>query len=376
MPIGMTLDDLHDDDDFNLDPVDPTDENLDGDGNPIDPTNDSNEDPNDDPADSKAVDEPTDDAPGIEQFLAQYGISGGIISFAGEEGGEPVNKHFNELTSEEQFTVLTELANSGLPSMEAKYGLDREEIGLLNFVRESGKSVEEALNDLAQERVQQILTLRDSFDTDYKNMSADAITSKWLKDNNPEATEEELAEELARSKESRFFERNAETIRNNYIAHQADEIRKEENAHQAEQEELIENDRAVIAQAAAEIEHVAGFVIDDNSKNEILSKILEVNQHGDSLFMEEVFSDPEKLFRAAWLFYNTDTYLDQLDQKHKKDLANEYKKGRDHAINGFSSDPVSGVDANNTRTTTNGKPDPVRREPGGMTLDDLHNDDD
>ena len=327
MPIGMTMDDLHDDDDFTLDNnTDDNQDNTDNNQNDdnVDAGNNDNSDDSssDNSKDSSDTDDNTE-APAIEQFLAQYGISGGIISFEGDEGGEPVNKHFNELTSEEQFTVLNELASSGVPSIESKYNLDKDEIGLLNFVRESGKPVEETLNDMAQERVQQILALRESFETDYKNMSAEAITSKWLKDNNPDATEEELAEELARSKDSKFFERNAENLRTNYIGQQVEETRREAATVVAEQEALIEGDRAVIAQAAADIEHVAGFVVDDSGKNEILGKILEVNKHGDSLFMEEVFSDPEKLFKAAWLFYNTESYLDQLDKKHKKDLSLE-----------------------------------------------------
>jgi hypothetical protein len=367
MAIEMTLDELHnDDDDQNTGAAaaaEPTD--------PVKPAN--NNDIDVDPAPVDPVD-PEDDAPAIEQFLSQYGISGGIITFEGENGEESTNKHFNDLTNEEQFTVLNELASTGAPTMESKYGLDEDEVGLLNFVRKTGKPVDEALNDLAQERVQQILALRESFDTDYNNMSSEAVTSKWLAENNPDATEEELAEELTRSKESNFFEKNAENIRKGFLGRQENEAAQEEAASEAEREALIEDDRAVIAQTVADMEHVAGFVVDDSGKNEVLGKILEVNKHGDSLFMEEVFSDPEKLFKAAWLFYNTESYLDQLDKKHKKDLANEYQKGRSYATNGLSSAPISGIA--DKPATTGGVPDPVRVDTNRMTLEDLHREED
>jgi hypothetical protein len=364
-----TLDDLHDEDDDlnigdNLPNGDKTDDNPNPDLKPEDKdkTDDKGNGDDDEPA-----------APGIEQFLSQYGISGGIITFEGENGTEPESKHYNDLTPEEQFNVLSDLVKSGIPSIEAKYGLNEEEIGLVNFVRGSGKSVNDAINELAQERLQQMLALKESFNTDYKNMSDEAIVSRWLKDNNPDATEDELAEELARSKDSRFFEKNAASVRETYIKKQEQDARNEQANLNAEQEALIENDRAIIANAAVEISHIAGFAINDEDKNEILGKILEVNQHGDSLFMEEVFSDPAKLIKAAWLFYNADNYLDQLDQKHKRDLANEYQKGRKHATNGFSPEPISGVD-DKRQTSPNGQPEPIRTEKH-MTLDDLHNDD-
>lgn len=310
--------------------------------------------------DEKTAAEEAEAAPGIEQFLAQYGISGGIITFeADEEGSEAISKHFDELSPNEQFTVLSELATAGAPSMESKYGLDENEIGLLNYVRQYDGSVEEALNDMAQKRVDQIMTVQDASNVDFNSMSDDAVVTKWLKENNPEASEEDIVAELERSKESKFYESQAKTMRENFIREQVFKAEEDRAAYESEIEAEREEDRAAIATAAVEIQDVAGFVIDDAGKNEVLGKILEVNDYGDSLFMQEVFSDPEKLFKAAWLYYNADSHLDELTKKHDRDLANEYKKGRDYATNGMPSTPVSGIGSK--RTTENSKGERIEK---------------
>jgi hypothetical protein len=160
------------------------------------------------------------------------------------------------------------------------------------------------------ERAEQIITLEESNSVDFKEMSDDAIVARWLKDNNPEANETELAEELERNKESSFFEKNAKSIRENYIQDQIKEFElKDQESRQAEIQEL-ESDRAKIVEAVTNVENIMGFPVDDNVKNEVLEDLLEVNEFGDSMFMQNIFSDPEKLFKAAWLVKNAENHFE------------------------------------------------------------------
>lgn len=369
----MTLEDLHDEDENLLDGTNgsagTTNTEPGGDDGSSDGNDNNGNDGNDGSAGAGTSDDP---ASGIEQFLAQYGISGAIITLE-DEDGVAVNKHFNELTNEEQFNVLSDLAKSGAPSVESKYGLDPEEIGLLNFVRKSGKPVNEVIGELAEQRALEILSSQNSGVIDFQNMPDDTVTLRWLWETNPQATEEELQEELNRLKEGKFYTNNAEKLRQGYVQEaEANQARLESQEEEDRLQEL-ENDRALIATAVSNINEVVGFSVNNDSKNEILEKLLEVNAHGDSLFMEEVFSDPEKLFKAAWLFYNSENYLDQLDQKHKRDLANEYKKGRNHAVNGLPSNPISGTGGFDDEPSGSSNT-PVRQEKR-MTLDDLHSED-
>jgi len=312
-------------------------------------------------------------APGIEQFLSQYNIVGGMITFeADEEGGEPVQKHFNDLSAEEQFNVLSNLASQGAPNIEEKYGLDQEEIKMLNDIRNSGKSPYEFLNEQAAARVEQLRAMEESTGVDYTSMSDDAITTKWLKDNNPEASEEDIAAELERSKESKFYESQVKTIRDNYVKAQEAETSAVQEQQRRELEEQIEADRAVIATAAANTSHIAGWKLNDNEKNEVLGEILEVNNDGDSKFMVEIFGDPNNLLKAAWLYKNAEERFDELEKYWKKEVANAYQKGKNAGVNGLSSDPINAGEGSGS--AGGGKEQPLRQE-NVKTLDDLHADD-
>jgi hypothetical protein len=318
---------------------------------------------------AKAEEEAAKNVPGIEQFLSQYNITGGMIELEKEDGTKET-KHFNELSPEEQFNVLHDLANSGAPSIESKYGLDEDEIGLINMVRKSGKPIEEVLEDLAQERVSQILALKESTGVDYTKMSDDALISKWIKDNNPEANDAEIAEELARQKASKFYEKNVKSIREQFLTAQKLEADKASADRKKALDDELEEDRRTIATAVAGIDNVAGFKIDNNEKNLVLADLLEVNEEGDSKFMERVFSDPKELFRVAWLAKNAELYFDNMEKHYKKLNAEQYQKGKKDAIDGFSADPVNGTGG--TGSGTNPK---VVRVENAKSLDELHSED-
>lgn len=287
-------------------------------------------------------------APGIEQFLSQYGITGGLISFESEEAnGEPVLKHYNDLSSEEQFNVLSSLAAKGSPDIAAKYDLDPNEIGLLNYVRtyakeNTGATANDAIESLAQQRVQQLLAIQESSNVDYSKMSDDAVMMKWLTENST-LSEADRADELTRMKESRLYESQVKSARAGFINEQVASASAENEAYNLELEAEREEDRKVIAAAVAGTNEVVGFPVDNAVKNEVLGKLLEVNQHGDSVFMGEVFSNPSALFKAAWLYYNAESVIGEMVKNHKRDLANEFHRGKTFATTGFPTSPQSGT---------------------------------
>jgi hypothetical protein len=182
-----SLDDLHEDlDPILVDPIpsDPNDPNPPADPAPADPAL------IDPPADGELDFRPnlndyvpTEDTPAIEQFLSQYGVLGGMIQF---EDGEA--KHFDELSEVEKFNVLKDLSITTAPDIAEQYGLDDAEIDLINWAREQNKPIQESIEELAQARAAQLLALNNANSTDFTSMDDDAITMRWLKGNDPEAT--------------------------------------------------------------------------------------------------------------------------------------------------------------------------------------------
>lgn len=304
---------------------------------------------------------------GIDQFLAQHGIVGGMITFEGEDGEDPETKHFNELTAEEQFNILHDLTdNSGNEEQDISKILDEDEIGLLSWVREQGTSVEDAIDKLATERFEQLKNFEGG--QRYEDMPSEAIVGKWLKDTNPEASDEDLIEELENLKNGKFFEKQADVLRNQFINEQKQE---EERVHQARQEEAqreIDEDRVTIANAAKNIERVAGWDINEDMKNDVLETLLEVNEEGDSQFMAEVFGNPEKLFKAAWLYKFGESHFDQLETYFKKEITNQFQEGKRVGESGLSKEPLDGGYVPKVKK---GKKDSIRQEKI-VSLDDLH----
>jgi len=373
MSTELNVNDLHNDDDEPIITPIIEDENSDDDTPPNNDvtdkdTADSTDSTDDDNLvpENRVVEDEDNDTPGIEQFLAGHGIIGGMITF---DEGE--TKHFNDLTESEKFNVLNDLAKSTAPRLEEEYGLDENEIGLINFVREQNKPIEEVLEGLARTRAEQLIALSQSGSEDYSSMSDDAVTLKRLQANDPEATQEDLAEELERLKGGKFFEKNAAQYRSQFVQEQA-ALDAQYNAQRAaEFEQELEQDRSIIANAAQSIDNIAGWNISNDEKNEILHDLLEVNDHGDSLFMEEVFSDPNKLVKAAWLYKNAEARMDQIEAHYKKELTKEYTRGRQEALNGLSKDPIRGV-----RSSDDAEPTPSTQS--GKTIksvNDLHSDD-
>lgn len=266
---------------------------------------------------------------GIERYLAQFDIEGGMIQF--EDG---TSQHFNDLDAERQEEILSQLHASQAATVEAKYGLDETEIGLLNYLRSNNLTVEQMVDAMVQERVAKLGTLQEMESQDFTKMDKDALYVKFLKETSPEATAEQLASDLAKAKELSNFEKLTETLRTQFIQKQEQAVIERETAAKAEHTALIESQRQEIVNAVIPMTDIAGIPLDQNIKNSVLDSILETNEDGDSAFMDEVFSDPKALFNAAfWVKYGP-AIVTQRDEQWKKEKSAAYKRGREDALNG------------------------------------------
>jgi len=351
----MTTDDLFDDS---------NEVSQDVGGNDIgdDPINDPiQEDPYNE--DEPSGEEPSGEEPseeelsGVERYLSDYGIIGGRIQY---EDGEFTD--FNSLPPDEQYNVLQSLASEARPSIEEDYDLDETEINLLNDIRNSEMSVEDYIGSLINNQVRQSLTVRDSIGIDYTDMPDDAIYMKWLREVSPEMSEDQALEALENQQRNpELFRHQAEQLRGQYMHAQQEEYNNNLRARAQEQNELIEADRYQIVEAVENIDNIGGAEINDQMKNEVLHSLLEINEQGDPLIMEEMFSDPEQLFKAAWFMKYGESYLDNVDKYWKRRESESYKRGRADVLDGAPS-TTRGMARNN-----------VIPRPGRSTVDSSGN---
>ena len=294
--------------------------------------------PTPDPDKPANVDEPpvAENMSGIELYLSQFDIEGGIINL--EDG---TSKHFNDLDAGTQAEVLQQLHSSQASTVETKYGLDETEIGLLNYLRSNNLTVDEMLDQAVNERVAAMMSVQELALQDYAKMDSDTLYMKFLQESNPEATPDQLAADLAKAKELSNFSKLTDTLRGQYVSQQnatlAETNAKATQDHQA----LIESQRQEIVQAVLPMNEIAGIQLDQNIKNTVLDHILETNDEGDSAFMDEIFSEPEKLFKAAFWYVYGDALVAQRDEYWKKEKSAAYKRGKEDAL-GVSPTPAQG----------------------------------
>ncbi len=289
---------------------------------------DDEKDPDkDDKVDKPDVDTSNVNLTGIEKYLANFDIEGGVIAF--DDG---TTAQFSELDPDKQAEILTELHDKNAKSIEDKFGLDEGEIGLINYLRTNNMTVDDYIENLAKDRVNTLLAATQSQAENFKDMDSDAIYVKFLKQNNPDITAEQLDEDLGKAKELNTYNNIVENLRTKYIDDQEKAAKNAIDLEEQNFNKTLEDQRQEVVQVVSEIDNVAGITLNDDAKNSLLDQILQVNESGDPLFMEEVFSNPKDLFNAAFWYYYGPGVLEQREQFWKEEKSKAYKRGKEDAL--------------------------------------------
>ncbi len=266
---------------------------------------------------------------GIERYLSQFDIEGGIIHF--EDGTE---QHFTELEPDKQAEILQQLHDTAAKTVEEKYGLDETEIGLINYLRQSGKGIEEIVEEEVNNRLNTILASQQVLNTNIDELDNDLIYKAFLLKSNPEATAEQVDEDLEKAKAMSNYEKIVENLRNDLKREQEFEMQKTQETQRQELIKEIEEQRAEVVDAVKGLETVDGFKINDDLKNMVLDTILTVDDDGDSKFMVEVFGNPERLFKAAFWYLNGPDIVRSREEYWKKQKSEAFKRGQEAAKSG------------------------------------------
>lgn len=332
---------LPDDDDDEGEPVKPVkegDDEFDDDPEGESSKKGDNDDTDDDESD-------TADQSGIELYLAQFDIEGGMINF--EDG---TSKHFDEVEPAKQAEILQQLHGNQSSSVEEKYGLVDDEIGLINYLRENKLSVQDMVESMAQERVTTLLALQQSETTNFDEMTDEAVYTRFLKESNPEDSAEDIETKLDQAKKLSSFANLSTALRTQYKGAQTQKLSEANTLQTQEREAALDAQRTEVVEAVVTMKDVAGIALNDNIKNSVLDRVLEVNESGDSVFMDEVFGDPKKLFTAAFWYYYGDNISKQRDDYWKKEKSAAYKRGKSDALG--TSKPGISFNGQNKRTKT------------------------
>ncbi len=276
-------------------------------------------------------------------------------------------KHFDDLEADKQLDVLSKLHESATQDVESKYGLDEAEINLLNYVRQEEGTIDEIIDRMAQQRAQTYITSQEVKNANIENMDSDAVYTSFLIKSNPEATTEQLEKDLAKAKEMSTYENTVGSLKEGMVKEQEAQVAQRNQASVDEMTQEIESQRTEVVAAVSKMEEVDGLAINDGIKNDVLDLILDVDDDGDSRFMTEVFSSPDKLFKAAFWYKNGTDIISAREEYWKKEKSAAYKRGQSDAKTGKVSFSSSDVKDQNKTT-------PHYDDPGEtISFDDIHN---
>ena len=277
--------------------------------------------PTEDDSDLKLFeDEPSEDL--VSNLLQARGIDPSKITIV-DENGEETEVDFNSLSKEEQLDLL----NSGVEQND--YDLDDSEVDLLNTIRESGKSVEEFLEDYKQQILSE-LPQQEHYDIDAYD--DDELYVMDLKDKFPNWEDDKILAKLESAKQNEeIFKEEVDHIRQGYK--QLEDEYKQAQTMQVEQqrEENYNNLVNTMVGVAEATNEMFEFELDTDDKNEVLSYLLDLDESGTSEFYKAL-NDPETLFKLAWFAKKGEEAFDVIQSAYKSEIAQRSRNTKVNAV--------------------------------------------
>lgn len=287
--------------------------------------------------------EPEDDL--IASMLKAKGINPEAIKFQ-KEDGEIEEIPFSELSREEQLDLLN------YNDSEENYGLEPEEISLINELRTNNLSVEDYLEAHRRQAIQDYLDgLEDTPEYQVDSMSDDELFLADLKANVPELTDEEALEQLNLEKQNEaLFNKKMSGMRATYQQREQAMAEQQQAEYEAQQQEAAEAFEATILEAIQDNETIdlgeSSLTMSEDDMNEIASFILDSDAAGVR-HIAKALNDPQMLVQMSWFALKGQEAMRQITEYYKHQISEvskeNYKKGFADAKAGKASNPAKTV---------------------------------
>ena len=292
-------------------------------GNPIGTEYDEEGNPVNLDEDGKLI-QPEEESPSVitRYFEKQFGVKGGKIPF--QDGTE---MSLDEMTPEQQLEALEFYSRYSLN--QASSNVTETERDMLKKMRETGKSYNELVAEGVKERfLKEATEQKFGKEVDYNSMDEVEVYRRFLKENDPEMTDEEIEAAIGASKTHPAFKATVKHYREHLSAKQEGERKQWENEQREASTKELQEDRETIIEAARRLGDVAGWPLSNEIKNDILKDLVEVDAEGNSPFIKEIFGDASKMFQAAWYIKYGEAYYNELNRYWENKLKEEVEKVR------------------------------------------------
>lgn len=299
--------------------------------------------------------EPSNDEDIIVAFLRDKGINPESIKFQ-NESGEIEERPFDELTRDEQLQILN------YNDLQDNYGLDEDEVSLINELRENNLSAEEYKQFIARQAVQEFLENNNSEIQTYEvdSIPDDELYIIDLKAKIPELTDEDAVSELELAKQNEtLYQKKVQSIRNEYKQKEDLVLQQQEEEQKLEAEKNAKEFEDSIIAAIEENDTIdlgeSSLTLSEDDMNEIASFILDSDAAGIR-HIAKALNDPKTLVGMAWYALKGQEAFSQISDYYKQKITEaakyNYNKGYEDAKNGNKPNAAKTV-VKKQKTTSN-----------------------
>lgn len=273
----------------------------------------------------------------ITALLKDKGINPESIKFQ-TESGEIEEKNFNDLTRDEQLQILR------YNQSDDDYGLDDDEVNLINELRSNNLSADEFKQLIANQAIQEYLKNNDPENSSYEidSIPDDELYIIDLKAKIPELTDEDASQELELAKQNEsLYQKKIQSIRKEYKEREELIAQQEEEEYKREQEKNAKEFEDTIISAIQDNDTIdlgeSSITFSEDDMNEIASFILDSDAAGVR-YIAKALNDPKTLVGMAWYALKGQEAFRQISEYYKQQITEKskynYNKGYEDAMSG------------------------------------------
>lgn len=282
------------------------------------------------PDDNILDDEPSDNSDDediLTTLLKSKGVDPSSVKFQNDDGTVE-SKPFDKLSKEEQLQIL------GFDDSEDNYGLDDEEVNLINHLRSNHLTVKDYTDFIARQAVQQYVDSQQGESYSVDTISDDEL---YLMDLSTRLnlTEEEAVAELESAKSNpSLYQKKVQGIREEYKQREDALLKQKEQEQEAAfSKQAHEFEQTIInaIQANGDIDlGDSKLSLSNEDKDDIASFILDTDSTGVR-YIARALNDPKTLVKMVWYALKGEEAFSEINNYYRKQISevakNNYNKG-------------------------------------------------
>ena len=295
--------------------------------------------------DNFETDDETTNTDVLAQFLSAKGVDPKAVKIQ-DDKGETQSVDFNTLSPEEQLQILN------YNDSDDNYGLDDDEISLINQLRSNNLSVDDYNNYVSQQAINNYLKSNQA----EQLYQVDAIPDDELylidlKARVPDLSDEDALSRLDTAKSNAdVYSKEIESIREDYKQKENQIIEQDQLEQQEKINQQTKEFEDVIVNTIQNNDSIdlgeSQLFLSDDDKNEVASFILDSDVTG-TRFIAKALNDPNTLVKMAWYALKGEDAFAQVQDYYKQKLSEvakyNYNKGYQDSKSGKASNSAKSI---------------------------------